>query len=101
LPLNSGEVPFVIRVTGPKRLTKLGKGHHQGRTGCGYFVLWEDGPHSSSPRGPFGADCSEGFQHTFEKPGSYTIQATIFRLGPADESITEWTNKVVVHVQAK
>lgn len=94
----AGKAPFVVRITGPTRLVRLSTGRFQGRTGCGYFVLWGDGPYSSSPTGPTGSDCAEGLQHTFTEPGSYVVRATIYRLGPADESIDEWSDSAVVTV---
>lgn len=98
LAQSSGKAPFVVQIKGPKRLLKLSTGHRQKWIGCGYYVLWGDGPNSSSPSG---SDCADGLTHTFKEPGSYTVQATIYHLGPADEQINDWSSTAVVNVSAQ
>ena len=97
----SGPNPLTIQLIGPMRLVRLGTGHFQGRTGCGYSILWGDGPNSSSPQGPVGTDCSKGLRHLYTDPGTYKITAKIYHLGPADETIEDWSDQVVITVSKK
>jgi hypothetical protein len=94
----SDPAPLAVQVIGPERLLRLGRGHYQGRAGCGYSILWGDGPYSSSPQGPVGSDCSEGLKHLYTDPGTYVIKANIYHLGPADEAIDDWSDQVVITV---
>lgn len=97
----SGPAPFAVQVIGPERLVRLARGYYQGWTGCGYSILWGDGPYSSSPQGPVGSDCSEGFKHLYEEPGTYVIKAKIYHLGPADEAIEDWSDQIAITVSKK
>ena len=95
------KLPVTARITGPKRLTTLGKGRKQNRTGCGFTIHWGDRVNSTSPEGPINSDCSKAFEHIYRSTGTYTVKATIDHLDPADDSIEDWSSSVTLPITAR
>lgn len=86
------ESPRSARITGPKRLTDLGKGTYSKWVGCSYGIEWGDG--SFSPSGPAGSDCALGLSHNYRTAGIYRIRAKIFHPAPDDHLIDDWSDLV-------
>lgn len=84
--------PRSARITGPKRLTDLGKGTYSKWVGCSYSIDWGDG--SFSPSGPVGADCALGLSHTYRTSGTYQIRAKTFHAAPDDHHIDDWSDVI-------
>lgn len=97
----SGKAPFTVRLTGPNNLLDLGQGHWQKWVGCGYEVLWGDGPNSYSPGAGSGSDCSDGFKHTYHQPGTYTVKVSIWHPGPDDAPRIDWSDTATITVSKK
>ncbi len=95
---SSGTAPCVVKILGPDKLVKLGQGRSQKWSGCGYTIFWADGPNSTSPVGGIGSACSEGFRHTYERPGTYHIRADIWHPGPDDGPVYDWGGRATVRV---
>jgi hypothetical protein len=96
----STKTPFGIRITGPDRLIEQGEKKWGKWVGCGYWVEWGDGARSRWPEG-LPKDCTEGFTHSYENPGKYTVRAVIFHPGPADETVVDWTGTVEFEIEEK
>jgi len=92
-----GDAPRSVRITGPKRLTDLGKGTYSKWVGCSYSVRWGDG--AGSPVGPIGADCAPGLTHNYKNAGSYRIVAKTFHPAPNDSHIDDWVGEAVFVVR--
>ena len=82
------------RITGPTRLTDLGKGTYSKWVGCSYGIEWGDG--SFSPSGPVGSDCSLGLSHTYRVGGTYRIRAKTFHPAPDDHHIDDWSDAITI-----
>ncbi len=88
----AGDAPRSARVTGPKRLTDLGKRTYSKWVGCSYSIDWGD--ESYSPMGPVGADCATGLSHTYKTTGTYRIRAKTFHPAPDDHHIDDWSDSI-------
>src|SRR6185437_8444481 len=93
LQVTADSSPRSARITGPKRLTDLGKGTYSKWVGCSYSIDWGDG--SFSPSGPVGADCALGLSHTYRTSGTYQIRAKTFHAAPDDHHIDDWSGSTV------
>jgi hypothetical protein len=94
----SGKSPFLVKIKGPSLLLSHGTRKHGKWVACGYWIEWGDGPYSYSPSGT-PPDCSKGFEHSYDKPGSYAVKATVFHPGHADETIVDWSETINVVVR--
>lgn len=92
LRVEENKTPRSARITGPKRLTDLGKGTYSKWVGCSYSIDWGDG--TFSPSGPAGADCALGLSHTYRASGSYRIRAKTFHPAPDDHHIDDWSDSI-------
>jgi len=86
-----GDTSRSVRITGPKKLTDLGRGKYSKWVGCSYSIQWGDA--SGSPAGPIGADCGQGLSHTYKDAGTYRIVAKTFHSSPNDSHIDDWVGE--------
>ena len=91
LSVVAGDAPRSARITGPQKLTDLGRGKYEKWVGCHYSVEWGDG--TESPTGPIGAECGVGLSHTYRAAGTYRVVATIFHPAPNDGHIDDWVGE--------
>lgn len=98
LDVVAGTAPLTVRVKAPDSLLKLGRGKSRRWAGCGYLINWGDREDSYTPSG---SDCAEGLQHTYDKPGTYTIVASIWHPGPDDGPVTDWSDVQTVSIAGK
>src|SRR5581483_4767518 len=90
LQVTADSSPHSVRITGPKRLTDLGKGTYSKWVGCSYSIEWGDG--STSPHGPVGASGTVGLAHTYRSSGTYHIRAKTFHPAPDDHHVDDWSD---------
>ena len=97
LSATRGDAPLEVRFTGPDALVALGKGPYHGWLGCSYTVDWGDGT-TGPDRSGGGEACADAQRHRYTTPGTYTVVATRFDVGPTDRRETTWRSEVEVVV---
>ena len=93
----TGKTPLTVRVIAPEELTIIQeKRLPQGRAGCvGTSINWGDTTDTTTSE----SICSDIFEHTYTKAGTYTVKGEISRITPTDGTIVDWSDEVTITVE--
>lgn len=98
LSKTSGKAPLIVKITGPARLMKHAKNKFNKWVGCSFTVSWGDESAKEEPK-DFNKPCSAYLEHTYTKPGTYTVSALTFHANPDDSHTKDWSGSATIVVE--